>query len=182
MKITRFSLLCFAACSIVFISCSHAFNFGSVLKNGYSEVYEGKAAFQILLWTSDSESVDVRLFAEEIPVGWKLDIQKPNLSISKAIGDEIVVSGGEYIRASVVKILAYPPSDEEPGEYQIRIRASAYRGSSEMHSNQERVFSLMASLKEMQANGNGSLPDASAFIIAGAIIILAALTTLRFLK
>lgn len=170
-----------AAFLLVFSSCIHAFNFGSLMKIGYSEVYDGRAVFEILLWTSDSEDVEARLFVESAPDKWKVEILSPNLTISRETGNEMVVSGKEYVRASAVRIFAYPPAGEKPGEYQIRLRASAYRGSSEMQSNQERVFSLVASLKGEHMEGE-NLPDISAFIIAVAIIILIALAALRFLQ
>ena len=173
----------FLALAVLLIAGSaSAFNLGSSIKQGNAEVVGDKAEFSILIWTSDTEPVIVRLALLEKPDKWVVSILPENLSITRDSGDEMVAASGEYLGASLVKVVAYTPKGVAPGVYEIRIKASAFRGASEMQSGQERVFTLRATASSSSVPNPGDAQDFSAFILAGAIIILAAMAGLRFLR
>jgi hypothetical protein len=141
----RIVLKILAVCMVI-CQMAMAFNFGSYARDDNVTISGGSAVFDILLWTSESYNVSIRLYADSKPAGWNVAIIPQTLYISNNTGNELMILGGNVFRkASVIRITATPGS-YAIGDYDIKIVAEAGSPSAWMASLQQRVFNLHAKL------------------------------------
>jgi hypothetical protein len=141
----KIELKILAAC-LMMCQMALAFNFGSYARTDNVTISGGSAVFEVLLWTSDSYNVSVRLYADSKPAGWNVAINPETLSINNNTGSEIMILNvSNFRKASLIRITATPGS-YAVGDYDIKIIAEAKASSVGMASAQQRTFNMHAKL------------------------------------
>ncbi len=104
----------------------YAISFGSIAKNEFAEISNGKSTkFEMLFWNIENESYIVKLSIKEAPKDWIVIIDPNEFVLNKSIGEEYIKLPymKENIKAKVVNLFVKPDSNSEPGKYFVIIKA-----------------------------------------------------------
>lgn len=128
---------------LLFAGTATAVNFGSVAKDSFLVSDGEPVTLELLFWTVDTVEQEVELRLLSYPEGW--DIELPdNFRISNNIGNEMISMGGNYVRATNVKINMNPDASE--GVYDIVIAARSASLDEDISFAQERIFNLIVQI------------------------------------
>jgi len=104
----------------------YAINFGSIAKNEFAEISNGKSTkFKMLFWNIENESYTVKLSIKEAPKDWIVIIDPNEFVLNKSIGEEYIKLPymEENIKAKVVNLFVKSDNNSEPGKYFVIIKA-----------------------------------------------------------
>ena len=149
----------FLAIILILVGVAYASNFGSTVKLNPVVIKNQSSEFNLLLWTTDETSQTVILQLVQKPENWTVNIEKPEILISRDTGNEMVYAQ-DYIHATSVKV-SVDQQGSKPGSYNIIVSAKIIPASGEMLFSQERLFNLIAVIEGKTNTINIDIPDTS---------------------
>jgi uncharacterized membrane protein len=122
----------------------HALSFGTNIKNSEITLQQGGTGmFRILFYSRDEEPVTFILSLEDSPKGFSIRYPE-TIELNSGYESEYILIDNEYVGTKTLDVNVDAPTEAEPGEYEILLKASSVNQNeqSSIGVNTEKTFLL----------------------------------------